>query len=436
MYYLNYIMLYYYYYIIIYLGFFWFFKTPILGYNVLLQLQEESHNLKKWAGFRRHSRKHLTAQDTLFHSLWSWTDFWIPPLCPPHLLWGCVAERGMNPSRILPGNSICFAVLLHSSKCLSIKHECVQHVFLEVKNTWSKIQSLSPAVFLTLRFLGPQVAGYDSTPVPPCTCHCHGSLLNDGQQRPAITSPHGFQPPAPSPAHIKALLSVQTPEKLWSSPPHRKLWLQRSFSSSFPASICWREEAARDFWDSGGTGKMHLAGPDTPSPSTPPWISIGGFILLAGLSRIGPIQMAGLLEVSLLVAALWPLCWTRVSCPLKRRRLATSNSSATQTGQECRVNKAEVACGQLPVWKWHEVGGRLIYKWYTPNSKASIFFCWNLDYQALKRMNIWRKTASCRCLIDNSPFAASWETELCLLRNLVQFARICITMYIALLNPI
>lgn len=252
----------------------------------------------------------------------------------------------------------------------------------------------------------------------------------------AITSPHGFQPPAPSPAHIKALLSVQTPEKLWSSPPHRKLWLQRSFSSSFPASICWREEAARDFWDSGGTGKMHLAGPDTPSPSTPPWISIGGFILLAGLSRIGPIQMAGLLEVSLLVAALWPLCWTRVSCPLKRRRLATSNSSATQTGQECRVNKAEVACGQLPVWKWHEVGGRLIYKWYTPNSKASIFFCWNLDYQVLKRMNIWRKTASCRCLIDNSPFAASWETELCLLRNLVQFARICITMYIALLNPI
>ncbi|KAF4803883.1 hypothetical protein TURU_012489 [Turdus rufiventris] len=101
--------------------------------------------------------------------------------------------------------------------------------------------------------------------------------------------------------------------------------------------------------DSGGTGKMHLAGPDTPSPSTPPWISIGGLILLAGLSRIGPIQMAELLEVSLLVATLWPLCWTRVSSPLKRRRLATSNSSATLTEQECRVNKAEVAGGQLPV---------------------------------------------------------------------------------------
>lgn len=100
---------------------------------------------------------------------------------------------------------------------------------------------------------------------------------------------------------------------------------------------------------SGGTGRLHLAGPDTPSPSTPSWLSTGGLILLSGLRRIGPIQMAGLLEVSLLVAALWPLCWTRVSSHLKRRRLATSNSSATQTEQERRVNKAEVAYGQLPI---------------------------------------------------------------------------------------
>lgn len=81
--------------------------------------------------------------------------------------------------------------------------------------------------------------------------------------------------------------------------------------------------------NSGGTRRLQLVGPDTPSPSVLSTLSMGGLILLAALSRFGPRQMAGLLEVSLLVAALWPVCWRGASRCLRSRRLATSSSSAT-----------------------------------------------------------------------------------------------------------
>lgn len=155
-----------------------------------------------------------------------------------------------------------------------------------------------------------------------------------------------------------------------------KLWSQTKGLKSWEAAPCTedcgcgaaflavsppafvREKRLPGHANSGGTGRLQLVGSATPSPSPPSWLSIRGLILLAGLSRFGPIEMAGLLEVSLLVAACWPVCWTRAGIQLRRKRLATSNSSATQREQEHRVNKTEVAHGQLPIRKWHEARGK------------------------------------------------------------------------------
>ena len=65
---------------------------------------------------------------------------------------------------------------------------------------------------------------------------------------------------------------------------------------------------------------------------------------LGGLRRLGPRQMARLLEVILLVEALRPICWSSESSCLRRRRLAAGNFWATLREQEHRkVNKADVA---------------------------------------------------------------------------------------------
>ena len=64
---------------------------------------------------------------------------------------------------------------------------------------------------------------------------------------------------------------------------------------------------------------------------------------LPALSRFGPTQMARLLQLILLVDALWPICWRRDSSRSRRRRLAAGNLLATLREQERNADKADVA---------------------------------------------------------------------------------------------
>lgn len=74
--------------------------------------------------------------------------------------------------------------------------------------------------------------------------------------------------------------------------------------------------------------------------------SSGSRSSLAGLSRFGPTQMARLLQLILLVDALWPICWRRDSSRCRRRRFAAGNLPATLREQEHNVKKADVAHGR------------------------------------------------------------------------------------------
>ena len=64
---------------------------------------------------------------------------------------------------------------------------------------------------------------------------------------------------------------------------------------------------------------------------------------MPALSRFGPTQMARLLQLILLVDALWPICWRRDSSRSRRRRLAAGNLLATLREQERNADKADVA---------------------------------------------------------------------------------------------
>lgn len=87
-----------------------------------------------------------------------------------------------------------------------------------------------------------------------------------------------------------------------------------------------------------GQEDLQLVGPETSSPSTP-----YGFQQEASPCWLGfgPTQMAALLEVTLLVAALWPVCWTRVRQPLQmeesgHKQLLSHPERAGTQGQQGR----------------------------------------------------------------------------------------------------
>ena len=58
---------------------------------------------------------------------------------------------------------------------------------------------------------------------------------------------------------------------------------------------------------------------------------------------MGPRQTARLLEVILLVEALWPIRWSSESSRWRRRRLAAGNFWATLREEEHPADKADVA---------------------------------------------------------------------------------------------
>lgn len=130
-----------------------------------------------------------------------------------------------------------------------------------------------------------------------------------------------------------------------------------SSSSSFPTSICWRKEAARTlklWWE-----RKAAAGwfrhtfsinsimafsrrPHPPGWAQQVWPHTDGWV--AGGLPAGGCIVASVLD--------------KGQSPLQKEEIGHKQLLSHLEGTEHRVNKAEVAHGQLPIRKRHEAWGR------------------------------------------------------------------------------